>query len=203
MAALPRTTPVSVFTALALLAYPLLVYLLLDRVPPALMILGLGALGAARLATGRSVHRKHRPLLLVLLGLLCGIACLDARWEWVKLYPVLVNLAGASWFAWTLIRPPSAAERLARLANPGEKFDWRKSLYTKRVTRIWVVFFLFNSCAATYTALATPTGVWTIYNGFISYLLVGLLLGVEYLFRIRYRRRHFAGTETCRNATIS
>lgn len=203
MAALPRTTPVNAVTALALLAYPLLVYVLLDRVSPALMIVGLGILGAARIATGGFIHWKHRTLLLVVLGLFCTVAFLDARWEWVKLYPVLVNVAGAAWFAWTLIRPPSAAERLARFANPREKFDWRKSSYTKRVTQVWVVFFLFNSAAAMYTALAASTGVWAIYNGMISYLLIGLLLGGEYLFRLRYRRRHFAGMEACRSATIS
>ena len=195
MAALLRAKAVNAVTALALLAYPPLVYVLLDRVSPAWMIVGLGILGAARIATGSSIHPKHRTLLLGLLGLFCTAAWLDARWEWVKLYPVLINVAGAAWFAWTLIRPPSAAERLARLANPREKFDWRKSLYTRRVTQIWVGFFLFNGAAATYTALAASTGVWTIYNGLISYLLIGLLLGGEYLFRLRYRKRHFAGTE--------
>lgn len=200
---LPRTTSVNTVTALALLSYPFLVYLLLDRVSPALMIVGLGILGAARIATGSSVHRKHRTLLLVLLGLFCTLAFLDARWEWVKLYPVLVSAVGATWFAWTLIRPPSAAERLARLANPREQFDRRKSSYTKRVTQVWVVFFLFNGGAATYTALAASTGVWTIYNGLISYLLIGSLLGGEYLFRLWYRKRHFAGMEACRSATIS
>ncbi len=203
MAALPRTTPVNAVTALALLAYPLLVYMLLDRVSPALMIVGLGILGAARIATGSSIHRKHRTLLLGMLVLFCTVAYLDARWEWVKLYPVLVNVAGAAWFAWTLIRPPSAAERFARLANPRERFDWRKSSYTKRVTQVWVAFFLLNGGAATYTALAASTGVWAIYNGLISYLLIGLLLGGEYLFRLRYRKRHFAGMEACRSATIS
>jgi len=195
LAALLRAKAVNAVTALALLAYPPLVYVLLDRVSPAWMIVGLGILGAARIATGSSIHPKHRTLLLGLLGLFCTAAWLDARWEWVKLYPVLINVAGAAWFAWTLIRPPSAAERLARLANPREKFDWRKSLYTRRVTQIWVGFFLFNGAAATYTALAASTGVWTIYNGLISYLLIGLLLGGEYMFRLQYRKRHFAGTE--------
>ncbi len=198
-----RTTAVNAVTALALLAYPFLVYVLLDRVSPALMVTGLGILGAARIAVGRSIHRKHRALLLILLGLFCTVAWVDARWEWVKLYPALVNTAGAAWFAWTLIHPPSAAERLAQIANPKEQFDLRKSSYTRRVTQIWVVFFLFNGGAATYTALAASTGVWAIYNGMISYLLIGLLLGGEYLFRIHYRRRHFAGMEACRSATIS
>lgn len=195
MAAPLRSKAVNAVTALALLAYPLLVYMLLDRVSPALMIVGLGILGAARITTGSSIHRKHRMLLLGLVVLLCTVACLDARWEWIKLYPVLINVAGAAWFAWTLIRPPSAAERLARVANPREQFDERKSSYTRRVTQIWVGFFLFNGAAATYTALAASTGVWTIYNGLISYLLIGLLLGGEYLFRLRYRKRHFAGME--------
>lgn len=203
MLALLRKAPVNLVTALALLSYPLLVYLLLDRVSPASMIVGLGILGAARIATGSTIHRKHRTLLLGLLGLFCTVALLDARWEWVKLYPVLVNVGGAAWFTWTLVHPPSAAERLARVANPKEQLDSRKSSYTKRVTQVWVAFFLFNSGAATYTALAASTGAWTIYNGLVSYLLIGLLLGGEYLFRIRYRRRHYARMEACRSPTIS
>lgn len=203
MATFLNAAPLNAVTALALLSYPFLVYLLLDRVSPALMIVGLGILGATRIATGSSIHHKHRTLLLVLLALFCMVAVLDARWEWVKLYPVLVNAAGGAWFVWTLIRPPSAAERLARLANPREQFDRRKSAYTKRVTQVWVVFFLFNGSAAMYTAFAASTGVWTIYNGLISYLLIGLLLGGEYVFRRWYRKRHFAGIEACRSATIS
>ena len=198
-----RAKSVNAVTALALLAYPLLVYLLLDRVSPALMAVGLGILAAARIAAGSSIHRKHRALLLILLGLFCTVAFLDSRREWVKLYPVLINGAGAGWFGWTLVHPPSAAERLARVANPEEQFDLRKSVYTKRVTQIWVAFFLFSGGAATYTALAASTGAWAIYNGLISYLLIGLLLGGEYLFRILYRRRHYADMETCRDVTIS
>lgn len=203
MSARRRKTALGIATTLALLAYPLLVYAFLDRVAPVLLVASLGLLGAARIAAATSLRKWQRLLLLLLLGLFCSAAWLGSRWELVKLYPVVINASGATWFAWTLIHPPSAAERLARAGSPREQFDERKSFYTRRVTQVWVVFFLLNGAAATYTALATSTAAWAAYNGLISYLLIGLLLGGEYVFRIRYRRRHIGGMDRCRDVTIS
>ena len=175
----------------AFLAYPLLVYLLLDRASPALLIGVLGALLAGRLMTMRVLRSRHRLLGLAGIGAFCGVAYAGSQGDALKLYPALISAACAAYGAWTLAHPPSAAERFARTANPDEHFDQRKIVYTRRVTWMWVCFLIVNSVIAATSAFAASTGFWALYNGLISYLLMGALFGGEYLFRGWYRRRHY------------
>ena len=58
------------------------------------------------------------------------------------------------------------------------------------LTAVWVGFFLLNAAAAAYTALLASTGVWALYNGGLIYVIIALLIGVEYPVRIAYRKRH-------------
>jgi uncharacterized membrane protein len=108
----------------------------------------------------------------------------------LKLYPVLVNGALLAAFGHSLISPPSMAERLARLREPD--LPPAAVAYTRRVTQAWCAFFLVNGAIALGTALYASEAVWSLYNGVVSYLLMGLLFGAEYLLRIRFKRRHHA-----------
>lgn len=105
----------------------------------------------------------------------------------VRSYPVLVNVGMAALFADSLSRPPSAIERLARLVEP--KLDQFGVVYTRYVTWIWLVFFLCNASVAAWTAIYGSLDQWTVYNGLISYILMGSLFVVEYIVRIIVRRR--------------
>ena len=176
--------------AVGMLSYPFLVYAWIDSHPRLLVAL-LGVLGGARLVAVGRLDTKH---LLGLLGIatFCALAWwAGSRFQLVKLYPLFVSMVGGSYALWTLAYPPSAAERLVRLSNPTERFDDRKTTYTRRVTAMWAIFFIANGAVATYTAMHTSTGVWAMYNGLVSYLLIGALLGGEYLFRLWYRKRHY------------
>ena len=62
--------------------------------------------------------------------------------------------------------------------------------YMRRLTMIWTVFFALNACIAAWLAWQGSLAEWTLYNGCISYLLIGLLVVVEYLYRPIYKRRH-------------
>ena len=108
----------------------------------------------------------------------------------LKLYPVLINLAMLGAFGYTLLSPPSMIERLARLREPG--LPPAAIGYTRRVTQVWCVFFVLNGGVALYTALWTSSAVWSLYNGVIAYVLMGLLFGGEYLVRMRFKRRQHA-----------
>ena len=176
------------------IAYPFVVYLLLERMPALLLIGVLGILIAARLATMRQLNRRQRRFALTGVGTFCAVAWAGSELHLVKLYPVLVSVAGAAYGTWTLARPPSAVERIARAASPQEPFDQRKIVYTRRVTWMWVCFLIANGAVAAYSAVAASTGFWALYNGFISYLLIGALFGGEHLFRCWYRRRHYPTT---------
>ena len=104
----------------------------------------------------------------------------------LKLYPVLVNVALLGTFAYSLIFPPSMIECFARMREP----DLPPAAigYTRRVTQIWCVFFSVNGAIALMTALWASPATWTLYNGLIAYLMMGLLFAGEHVFRWHFKR---------------
>lgn len=88
--------------------------------------------------------------------------------------------------------PPSLVERLARLADP--RLPAAAVAYTRNVTRVWCVFFACNALAALATCLRGDLRLWTLYNGAVSYLLIGLLMAGEWFVRRRFMSRHAPST---------
>jgi uncharacterized membrane protein len=106
----------------------------------------------------------------------------------LKLYPVLINIIMLIIFGYSLITPPSIIERIARLREPD--LPPIAIIYTRRVTQIWCVFFVINGSIALGTVFWASPAIWSLYNGVISYIFMGLLFGGEYLVRGRFKRRH-------------
>lgn len=167
-------------------AYPLIVYLSLGRIEPRYLALLLLALGALRLLAGGAQVVQARWVALVALVLAGSTALLNMSLP-LKLYPVLVNLAFLALFGLSLWRGPSMVERFARLHEPD--LDVRGQAYTRRVTQVWCGFFLLNGALALGTALWASEAVWALYNGLIAYLLMGVLMGGEWLVRRQVRLR--------------
>lgn len=179
------------FPALALLAllYPVLVYAGLLWFPARWVALAVAALLVLRLWLLR--HRLHAAgqtlAPAMALAILCALAAavLDGAGA-LKLMPVAINAACLIIFALTLWRPPSMIERFARLSEPD--MDARGVRYTRQVTAVWCLFFVANGSVALYTALYASLEVWTLYNGLIAYLLMGLLFAGEYAVRRQVRK---------------
>ncbi|ALH95181.1 septation protein IspZ [Acinetobacter equi] len=134
---------------------------------------------------------KGNALLLPLttFAILCGALSLILKDEaWLKLYPVFMSLGALIIFALTLIKPPSMIERFARIVEPDLPHEG--VIWTKKVTMVWCLFFLCNSLIATYTVFMTSMEIWVLYNGFISYFLMGILFVVEFILRKRQQRKH-------------
>jgi uncharacterized membrane protein len=102
-------------------------------------------------------------------------------------YPVLVNAVMLLLFAVSLVHPPTVVERIARLRDPHLPDSARP--YLRRVTIAWCVFFVCNGAIALYTATRTSFATWTLYNGFIAYLLIGAMFAGELLTRRRAMRK--------------
>ncbi len=170
--------------ALLLVLYPLAVYLGLARFGVAPVAWLLAGLGLLRLVVARG-QRNIWPLALAALGLGL-VSALTQNEAWLRYYPVAMNVLSFALFAWSLYHPPSVIERLARLQEP----DLPESgvRWTRGVTQVWCVFFLLNGTAAFYTAHWASLAVWTLYNGLIAYLLMGVLLGGEFLLRLWHKR---------------
>lgn len=106
----------------------------------------------------------------------------------LMLYPVLVNAAFLGAFGFSLVSGPPMIERLARLREPD--LPPAAVHYTRRVTQAWCVFFVANGAVCLGTALFSTQAVWSLYTGVVSYVLMGLMFGGEYLLRMRFKRLH-------------
>ena len=113
----------------------------------------------------------------------CAFAVWNNNLITLRFYPVLISLGLFIIFAGSLFFPPPIIERLARIQHPD--LPQQGVIYTRKVTWIWCVFFVINGLIAASTAVWSSFACWSLYNGLISYLLIAVLMGVEYLVRIR------------------
>jgi uncharacterized membrane protein len=178
--------PMTVLTAAVTLLYPLAIWFGHGQVEPR----WLAGLLLLAIATRLPALKLSGVARWSVAGALVLVAC--AIWSNLllplKLYPVLVNLALLAGFAYSLTTPMSAVERMARLR--GEDFPPVAQAYMRSVTRVWCGFFVFNGAMAFGTALWASEAVWSLYTGGISYLLMAVLFGAEYLVRLRFKRLH-------------
>ncbi len=114
------------------------------------------------------------------------VALIDAELA-ARLYPVFMNLTMLLAFGVTLLRPPSMIERFARIAEPD--LDAHGVQYTRRVTWVWMGFFVLNGSVALWTALHGSLFLWGLYNGAVSYVFAGMLFAGEYIVRQIVRSR--------------
>lgn len=175
-----------IVTGLLLLGYPIAVYFGLTYLPAGSIALLLCLMLIIRLALQK---QQVKPLILpVIVGIvLTAGSYLAKRNDWLLYYPVVINLSMLGLFAYSLKRGPSMIERLARLKEPS--LPPEAVPYLNRVTQIWCALFIFNGSVAYYTASYTSLEVWTLYNGLIAYLLIGMLLGGEWLYRTLWLKK--------------
>lgn len=134
--------------------------------------------------TGAAAADKRRSAFLSVGGLtLTALALVFDRTVWVLWYPVLVNAAFFVYFSASLIKGPPVVERLARLAQRGKPLPDEAIPYTRRVTQAWCVFFVANGSIAAATVMHGDLQIWTLWNGCLSYVAIGVMMAVEWLIR--------------------
>jgi len=116
--------------------------------------------------------------------LLAGTMLLRGSSDAMLFYPAFVNIVLLTVFVYSLIFPPTVITRLARRHDPGLPDSGIR--YTRNVTLVWSAFFLLNGLVALYTAVWTTIEIWTIYNGFVAYVLMGALMAGEWLLRPKF-----------------
>jgi len=115
----------------------------------------------------------------------CVIAALVFLYNdplYLKLYPVMMSALMFCIFAMSLVTPPNVIETFARLHFKKQNLPAHVVIYTRNVTKIWCGFFIINGLVAAFTVMQSMK-VWALYNGLISYLLMGCLFVGEFLFR--------------------
>ena len=191
------------------LAYPLLVYLGLSLFQArwiALLALGLFGLRLVALRLSRADLSAEQQSLFTRLGLpfkevmfFFGTAVLlllifeawSSSGQLLLFLPAVFNFNFLLLFGLTLIRPPSLAERIARLTTQDITDEHVSYCYT--VTACWSGLFLFNTIIALTTALLGNLAIWTLFNGFIVYFLVAALFAGEATYRY-WRFRAYNGS---------
>ena len=178
--------PMTVLTVAVTLLYPLAIWFGHGQVEPR-WLAGLLLLAAATRLPALKLSGVARWSVA---GALVLVAC--AIWSNLllplKLYPVLVNAALLAGFGYSLTTPMSAVERMARLR--GDDFPPVAQAYMRTVTQVWCCFFVLNGAIAFATALWASEAVWSLYTGVVSYVLMAVLFGAEYLVRLRFKRLH-------------
>ncbi len=116
------------------------------------------------------------PFLIV-----AGLRWLEPRAVFLLYVPALVNLGLLIVFGRTLLRPPSFVEVLARLREP--ELSPAQVAHCRTFTAVWCSFFAANAAMCAALALLGDLWPWTIYTGFVAYLLMGLLFAFEWIVR--------------------
>jgi uncharacterized membrane protein len=179
-------SPGSVAISALLILYPVLVYLGLSysRISAVAILLIVVSIG--RLFIKRSGMDTLGPATVLISAggiVLAGAGLLRGSAEAMLYYPTLVNLVLLMVFVHSLFYPPAVITRLARIREP--ELPAAAVPYTRKVTVVWSVFFLLNGSASIFTAIWTTAETWTLYNGFIAYVLMAALFGGEWLVRAR------------------
>lgn len=175
----------NILLGLIFVSYPFAVYFGIRYFEPWKIAAALIGLLTLRQAMGGGKVHGGRPVWLAAL-VFCAVAAWRNDLITLRFYPVVINGAMLSLFAWSLISPPTVIERLARLSDP--ELPPSGIAYTRRVTQVWCGFFMLNGGIALATALWSSFEVWSLYNGLIAYLLMGVLFGGEYWVRIKTQK---------------
>jgi acyl-coenzyme A synthetase/AMP-(fatty) acid ligase/uncharacterized membrane protein/3-hydroxymyristoyl/3-hydroxydecanoyl-(acyl carrier protein) dehydratase len=169
--------------------YPPLVFcaLVVFKLPLRVFSLALAAFGLFFFAASAEAKKKI-PLQALLFPILGLLGALTNEFLVLKLYPVLISVLLLGAFGSTLAAPPSMIFRFALVLDRRNKIrgslgEKHIAAYCKKVTVVWCVFFALNGGAAALTALGGSRVLWTVYNGGISYILIGILFGGELLIR--------------------
>jgi len=165
--------------------YPFAVHFGLARFAPWQFALLLGALWLARAV---STPRRPGNLWMTTIALVfCAVLAVSDSHRLLRWYPVLVNAFLLALFASSLKYGPPVIERIARLREP--ELPPAAVVYTRRVTQVWSLFFVVNGLIAAGLTLWAPLSWWTLYNGLIAYLAMGVLFAAEWLTRQHVRGR--------------
>ena len=122
---------------------------------------------------------------LAFLALVLGGASLLLRTpDFVYFYPVVVNTVLLTVFVSSLFSQQTIVEKIARVKDA--RFSDREIPYARKVTLAWSLFFLVNGCIALATVFMEDKFYWSIYNGAISYVLMGMMFAGELYCRKRF-----------------
>lgn len=168
------------------IAYPFIVYFGISFLPPSFFGLILVVLLALRFKVLLPSERMlYLPVLMVFLAYAVATMVSDSN-RLVLFYPALVNFTLFLVFAGSLRTNETILLRLVKAR--GLVMSEHTPRYLRRLTGVWAVFFAINGLVSVWTSTLSIEA-WTLYNGLLSYFIVAILGGAEWVFRRHYKKR--------------
>jgi uncharacterized membrane protein/acyl-CoA synthetase (AMP-forming)/AMP-acid ligase II len=166
------------------------IFLVIRKTPlrlVSLFVIGLAIIifiiGISKKSKTKNVSFIWNSALLLGLGGLCFIINSAII---LKLYPLLMNILFLAIFGRTLFFPPSMIFRFALIQDKtvrGSLNEKRIAAYCRKVTCVWCGFFIINGSIAAWTIFSGSNMLWFIYNGGITYILMGAIFVGEFIVR--------------------
>ena len=172
------------------IAYPLVVYTGMQHMG----VTGLATILLVFAAFRFFLTGKKTTLLWIAAGLICSFSLLIMALKsetLLRFYPVLVSVGVALAFLFSLWQDKTLIQRFAEMT--GETITPVALRYMRLLTGWWVGLLLLNAVVASYTVFYTSLKTWTLYNGLVSYLIFGLFMILEWLYRQHYKRTREPG----------
>ena len=168
------------------LLYPVTVYFGLQWVQPSVIAIIMAVVILLRywLLGGSELSPQMRLIGISAIVLFVFTAITNSNIS-LHLYPVLISLGFFSVFLYSIYRPPSIITQIASLRD---SLSEEKVNYTVKVTKVWCGFFILNAGVAFVTVWLDNKELWLLYNGLVSYVLMGLLFAAEWLYRIKIKK---------------
>ncbi|MDB4576293.1 hypothetical protein N9091_01105 [bacterium] len=172
------------------LAYPLVVYFGIQYFTPAILALLLLASAATRFYFA-SDKKDLIVIIIMSIVMIYILTIFITNNEYLLLlYPGIVSLCVAIFFAASLKQKVSLVERVA-IAS-GKVITVNAKRYTWRLTFFWSGILIGHSAVCFYLALQGTRESWALYSGLICYLLFGMIGVLEYSYRQYYIARYGA-----------
>ncbi len=173
------------FVAGLLFLYPVAIYFCVQYFGPIVATSGLIVILTLRFVTFRKLPRN--PLaktfdLVLVIFLIQNILNLYFQSPLVlRLYPFLMSSGAAFAFSKSLFDGRPLIEEFARLVE--KNLQSEQIRYIRRLTWIWAIWLSFNSAIALISALTFSFEHWLLYNGMIFYVVTGLLVASDLVYR--------------------
>lgn len=105
----------------------------------------------------------------------------------LKYYPPIVNFCFFIVFFCSLFDQKTVIQRIAEITDGKLSPEIRK--YTRNLTYVWCLFLALNFIVSLITVFMSDK-IWFVYNGFISYILVGSVFVIEYFVRVNFKKKY-------------
>jgi len=141
----------------------------------------------------KHAHQERLLMPFLVIAIMCIASIVLNSSIFILYLPCLISGSLLISFGYSLLCPPTTIEVFARMFV--SDLSSEEIVYCRRVTLIWVFFFLLNGMTAFYTACCTSLEIWSLYNGLIAYMVMGMLFVAELSYRA-WRFRRYAGLPT-------